>query len=89
MTDKKVLIMLGDFNKDLLKTNQTRDWLNSMTSLGFTQLVNCPTRVTNSASTLINHIYTTNEENLSDARVAQIGLSDHYAFFVVEKLTSV
>ena len=86
LTDKKELIMLGDFNKDLLKTNQTRDWVNSMTALGFTQLVNCPTRVTNSTSTLIDHIYTTNEENISDARVAQIGLSDHYAIFCSRKI---
>ena len=78
--------MLGDFNKDLLKTNQTRDWVNSMKSLGFTQLVNCPTRVTYSTSTLIDHIYTTNEENISDARVAQIGLSDHYAIFCCRKI---
>ena len=56
--------------------------MNSMTSLGITQLVNCPTRVTNSISTLIDHIYTTNEENTSDARIAQI--SDHYAIFSLE-----
>ena len=60
--------------------------MNSMTFLGFTQLVNCPTRVTNSTSTLIDHIYTTYEENISDARVAQIGLSDHYAIFCCRKI---
>ena len=63
--------------------------MNAMISLGFTHLVNCHTRVTNSTSTVKDHIYTTNEENISDARVPQIGLSDFYAFFVVEKLISV
>ena len=44
--DKKDIIILGNFKKDLLNINQTRDGLNSMTSLGFTQLIEGPTRVT-------------------------------------------
>ena len=80
------MLILGDFNKDLLSTNQNRDWLDSMTSLGLTQLVNSPTRVTNTTSTLIDHIYTSNEEIILDARVSQIGLSDHYAIFCCRKI---
>ena len=35
---------------------------------------------------MIDHIYTSNEENILDARVAQIGLSDHYAIFCCRKI---
>ena len=85
-TDKKELIILGDFNRDLLKSNQaTADWMNSMTSLSFTQLINCPTRVTETTSTLIDHIYSSNEENISSARVARLGISDHFAILCCRK----
>ena len=57
-----------------------------MTSLGFTQLVNCPTRVNNSTSTLIDHIYTSDEVNVLDVLVAPIGLSEHYAIFFCRKI---
>ena len=49
-------------------------------------LINSPTRVTSATSTLIDHIYTSNEENILDARVSQIGLSDHYTIFGCRKI---
>ena len=89
LMDKKEIIMLGDFNKDLLHGSQHREWLNNMTSLGFTQLIHEPTRVTNATSTLIDHIYTSNEENISEAHVAQLGVSDHYAIFCNRKINCI
>ena len=69
-TDNKELIIMGDFNRDLLKSNQAAaDWMNSMTSLGFTQLINCPTRVTETTSTLTDHIYSSNEKKTYHALV--------------------
>ena len=89
LMDKKEMIMLGDFNKDLLHGSQYREWLNNMTSLGFTQLIHEPTRVTNATSTLIDHIYTSNEENISEAHVAQLGVNDHYAIFCNRKINCI
>ena len=89
LMDKKEMIMLGDFNKDLLHGNQHREWLNNMTSLGFTQLIHEPTRVTNATSTLIDHIYTSNEENISENHAAQLGVSDHYAIFCNRKINCI
>ena len=60
-----------------------------MTSLGFTQLIHEPTRVTNATSTLIDHIYTSNEENISEAHVAPLGVSDHYAIFCNRKINCI
>ncbi|MCG8078589.1 MAG: hypothetical protein JAY75_20420 [Candidatus Thiodiazotropha taylori] len=84
--DKKEILILGDFNKDLSNISQTREWSNSMTSLGFTQLIHEPTRVTTSTSTLLDHVYTSNEENISTAHVCQLGLSDHFAIFCNRKI---
>ena len=55
-------------------------------SLGLTQLISQPTRVTPSSKTLIDHIYTSNEDNISYVRVNKQTISDHYAIFGNRKL---
>ena len=51
----KEIILLGDFNKNLLEDNLDREWQNLTLSLGLTQLISQPTRVTSSSKTLIDH----------------------------------
>ena len=72
---------MGDFNKDLSFTNLNMEWSDFTTSLGLRQLVTQPTRVTDTSSILIDHLYSRNEENLSNVHVAELGISDHYAIF--------
>ena len=67
--DKKEIILLGDFNKDLLNSHSNRDWLILTESLGLSQLVTQPTRVTNNSSSLIDHIYSNDEDNLSKVKL--------------------
>ena len=74
-------ILLGDFIKDLLNVETVREWGNFTTSLGLTQLVNAPTRVTSTSQTLIDHIYTNTEENIQRVHVERLCLSDHYGVF--------
>ena len=62
---------------------------NFITSFGFSQLVSEPTRVTDSSSTLIDHIYTNCDENLTQVHVCKISISDHYAIFGNRKLSNV
>ena len=81
LNEEKEFILLGDFNKNLLNEDTDRDWGNFTTSLGLTQLINEPTRVTNDSKTLIDHIYTANEENIQSVKVEKICISDHYAIF--------
>ena len=82
----KEIILLGDFNKNLSDHNLDREWQNLTLSLGLTQLISQPTRVTPSSSTLIYHIYTTNEDNISCVSVSKQTISDHYAVFGNRKL---
>ena len=49
---------MKDFNKNLLTGNVDREWLIFTLTLGLIQLASNPTWVTNSTSTLIDHIYT-------------------------------
>ena len=45
------------------------------------QLVSESTRVTKVSKTLIDHIYTNNEENIQRVSVKKICISDHFAVF--------
>ena len=61
--------------------------INFTTSLGLSQLVRNPTRTTETSSSLIDHIYTNCEENISRVHVGNFSLSDHFnAIFGNRKL---
>ena len=69
INEDKEFVLLGDLNKNLLNEEIDRDWGNFIMSLGLTQLVSEPTRVTKDSTTLIDHIYTNNEENIQHVSV--------------------
>jgi len=73
------VLILGDFNIDLHKTQTA--W-HSLTSLfGLHQLVNTSTRITDTSSTLIDHIYTNNKSMVSNVKIVPSSFSDHYSLF--------
>ena len=84
----KGFILLGDFNKNLLYEYKDIEWENFTTSLGFSQLKCDLTRVTETSSTLIDHIYTNFDENIAHAHVCTIEISYHYAVFDNRKLNT-
>lgn len=88
INENKEYILLGDFNKNLLNEEIENEWGNFTTSLGLTQLVSEPTRVTKDSKTLIDHIYTNFEENIHSISVKQLCLSDHYGVFCNRKSNS-
>ena len=65
----------------MLNNDTDREWGNFTTSLGLTQLISEPTRVTNDSKTLIDHIYTNNENNIQSVNVEKMCISDHYGIF--------
>ena len=44
---------------------------------GFHQLIRYATRITQRSATLLDHIYTNNEQMVSNVHVSDIGISDH------------
>ena len=87
-SEGKEIILMGDFNKNLLNEHKDKEWENFTTSLGLSQLVCDPTRVTENSSTLIDHIYTNFDENITHVHVCKISISDHYAIFGNRKLSN-
>ncbi|MEW8547323.1 MAG: endonuclease/exonuclease/phosphatase family protein, partial [Candidatus Thiodiazotropha sp.] len=89
VSDQKEVILLGDFNFNLLNdSSNTKSWLRTVNSLNFQQLINEPTRVTNVSETLIDHIYSNMPENITETKVPHFALSDHYPICFTRKTSS-
>ena len=69
------ILVLGDFNIDLLKPHSS--WDSTITLLGLTQLVKSPTRITQTSVTLIDHIYTNNPDVITEVSVPDLSIIDH------------
>ena len=72
------VILLGDFNCNLLKQDSCAAPLCSMLSeLNLSQLIEEATRVTQTLSSLIDHLYTSNPDLFTRSGCCCTGISDH------------
>ena len=83
-------VILGDFNIDHLKVDSSplKFFQSYFTEpFAFTQIIDEPTRITNSSSTLIDLILTSNPENVKAHGVVDTpGISDHCLTFMAYSL---
>ena len=84
--------MLGDLNCDTLKahneSNTPTKRIKSLYELyQLSQLIDEPTRITMTTSSLIDHIVTNTPENISDSDVIHTGISDHSLIFAIRKIS--
>ena len=76
--DKKLTIIMGDFNVDLTSDEEkSRELIRLTESYGLVQLIKTATRVTNTSSTLIDHIYTNISSYCIKSGCIEAGISDH------------
>ena len=78
------VIMLGDFNMDLLslKNNKTLLFLQNCMSYGYLSIVRIPTRVTPTSATLIDNIFVSHQNIVRKfVEVLLFETSDHFATF--------
>ncbi len=85
--------MIGDINQNLLNyqtNNDTKKFLDIMTACNFLPLTTLPTRVTDSSSTLIDHIFYRSANNSKNNDFANcltgiitVDIADHLANFVI------
>ena len=80
-------IVLGDFNLCLIngKTKLCKDYKTFFKFYNCKQLINSPTRVTDTTSSLLDHIFTNNSDKINQSGVLPIGFSDHYITFCTRK----
>lgn len=72
-------VIIGDINLDILnKSQSTQDYLTMLSGFGFTQIINCPTRITDLSKSCIDHIFIRHKDlSIFSAAVFDICLSDH------------
>ncbi len=66
-------IVVGDTNVDLSE-KQDNKWFKNMIDNVFNQLIKCPTRMSGLKSSIIDHIYTNQTNNVSESGILDIGL---------------
>ena len=81
-------IFLGDFNINLLDESSSikKPYLDILKINNYKHLINSPTRVTESSSTCIDHIFANKTERICQSGVIVSGLSDHYITYCTRKV---
>ena len=79
------VIIMGDLNIDL-KIPGNRKWKNLINLFDLKQLVQEPTRVTQTSATIIDHVYTSHPENIVNCIVSDLSLSDHFPICFTRKI---
>ena len=83
--EEKEIIILGDFNIDLLSNRIPCKWTHLKNIFNMTQVISNPTRVTKSSSTLLDHAYSNIPENIDFISVPKYSVSDHYPICISHK----
>ena len=88
LTLGKEIIVIGDLNCDLLKPDspETMSLLDFCTIVNQTQIIKEPTRVTETSSSLIDIIMTSNVSLVENYGVGLSHISDHYLIYASLKL---
>ena len=84
--ENKNIILLGDFNIDLLhyaNDNQTRTFLDQIYSSSLSSQITTPTRTTPRPKTIIDNIFTNSADESSISGNLSYSISDHLAQFLI------
>ena len=81
-------IILGDFNICLFKKASSlyKAYANILRIFNLDQIITEPTRVSNTSSTLIDHILCNNKDRIFQSGTIPIGVSDHFITFCSRKV---
>lgn len=89
--EKKKVFVCGDFNVNLLNTNEhkkTRDFVDTMYSLSLFPVILKPTRITCSSATLIDNIFTNDNESKIVSGILLSDITDHLPVFATIQNTT-
>ena len=80
------IMIFGDLNIDYTDGCTNTKWEHVVTQSSLTQIIDTPTRVTSTSSSIIDHVYVNHPENIIEINVPKIALSDHYPICVTRKI---
>ena len=90
--ENKELHILGDLNCDMLKhmpDKPTKTLKSIFEMYQLSQIIEEPTRITNTSSTLIDHHVTNSIEKIALSGVIHMGISDHSLIYAIRKINPV
>ena len=74
----KDITLVGDFNYDISFCHHNKRWLDFIECQCLHQLVDKPTRVTKTSATMLDHLYVSNPELITEVQIPHVTISDHY-----------
>ena len=80
------LIILGDINIDYKDGCTNSKWSNMILDQSLTQLIDNPTRVTSTTSSIIDHVDVSHSEHIIETNVPIFAISDHYPVCITRKI---
>ena len=89
---KKTVVLLGDFNADLLKydhDDEVADFLDAMYSKLLLPNISSPTRITSTSAMLIDNIFTNNYDNTFTSGNLVTTLSDRLAQILIVPIRNI
>ena len=81
------IILIGDFNINYLNCSNKK-WLHLVELFDLKQMITTPTRVTQNTSSIIDHLYCSNPDYISDCFVPKYSISDHFPICFTRKISS-
>ena len=84
--EKYDYFLCGDSNIDILKHESKKNignYLNALYSEGCNNVINKPTRITESSATLLNHMYTNTTNSITNRGILTYEISDHLPTFCI------
>ena len=80
-------LLMGDFNIDM-KSCSNNKWLSLIQLFDMSQLIIEPTRITESTSSIIDHAYTSDFNNITESFVSSYSISDHFPICFTRKVNA-
>ena len=89
----KQFVILGDFNinyEEFKVDSKTKRYVNDISSFGCEQLIACPTRVSSSKESILDHVYVDNctLNNVNTTAVIEHDISDHSPIVIALQLVT-
>ncbi len=82
--ENKDIIIMGDFNIDLLRPHEIPNrWSEIIEGFFLIQLIKEPTRVSDKGESLLDQIYVISPQNMHSQHVPKTGMSVHFAACMV------
>ncbi len=81
---------MGDFNCDLssiVLDHDSKLLMDIVVLYNLSQLINEPTRITDSSSTLLDHIFTNTPDKVVCSDVSHVSICDHSLIYAFRKLS--